>query len=92
MITLNNKAYRIENRMAQIGDLILTTIYVGEGYPAGSILKVHDRMDDLQEVIAYPTWYEKGMTCFGIVVSLETEDYEVLVEVDKKERETDGND
>ncbi|MCY7911156.1 hypothetical protein MOB65_20080 [Bacillus inaquosorum] len=62
---------------AKIGDVIKTNVNIGEGYPEGSKLRVHGVIDEINEVMAYPMWYEKGMKCFGFCVFLEDDDYEL---------------
>jgi hypothetical protein len=62
---------------AKVGDTIRATIYIAENYPAGSLWKVHKIIESLNEVVAYPTWYEEGMKCFGYCVCLENDDYEL---------------
>lgn len=80
MIEFDGKTYTTEKRLAKVGELIQTTVFVVSGYPAGSILRVHDEVPELNEIIAYPPHYVEGMNCFGYVVFLEQDDYKVMVE------------
>lgn len=80
MIQHKGNSYSLTDRVAEVGELIRTKVYISNDYPIGSIMKVHQVVEALGEVKVYPDWYEEGMVCFGITAFLEHEDYEVLVE------------
>lgn len=79
MINLNGTKYNIENRMAEKEELILT---LGDDLDSEySIFKVHKVIEETNEIVAYPVWYEKEMKCFGRCLILKKDDYEVLKEI-----------
>ncbi|MFF2531585.1 hypothetical protein ACFVS2_21995 [Brevibacillus sp. NPDC058079] len=66
---------------AQVNDIIRSNIHIDDNYPIGSMWKVREVIESIREVMVYPAWYEEDMQCFGMVVFLKDDDYEVVHDV-----------